>query len=229
MRKYFMLLMLLIGSAKAGQLPVTGQTNCFDASNSLSCNVDSSFARQDGGVSATQVFAKLDTGGQPLAREAEQWHCVRDAATQLVWEVKALDGGLRDKTHRYAWMDTTTSSNGGDAGGTVDSAMCGNSLNGLACTTQNYVAAVNAARLCGASDWRLPTQRELLTLLNAGSTNPAIAKEFFPNTANDVYWSADTYARIPAFAWGVHFGYGASNADYKTQGYRVRLVRGAPF
>jgi hypothetical protein len=69
----------------------------------------------------------------------------------------------------------------------------------------------------------------LLTLLNAGSTNPAIAKEFFPNTANAVYWSADTYARNPAFAWGVHFGYGASNADYKTQGYRVRLVRGAPF
>lgn len=220
---------LLALNAVAGQLPDTGQSTCYNTSGATDCVADTGFPRQDGSQIVPLGYTKLDAGGLAVAASASQWDCVRDNATQLVWEIKSADGGLRDRNHRYAWSGADVTHNGGDAGGTTETAWCSDSLNGKGCTTENYVAAVNAAHLCGASDWRLPTQRELLSLIHAGKLNPAVDAAFLPNTLNDVYWSANTYARIPAFAWGVHFGYGAANADYKNRGYRVRLVRGAAF
>ena len=41
-------------------------------------------------------FTKLDVDGRVLPTEAEQWHCVQDNVTGLVWEIKTNDGGLHD-------------------------------------------------------------------------------------------------------------------------------------
>jgi hypothetical protein len=75
----------------------------------------------------------------------------------------------------------------------------------------------------------VPSQRELLTLVHADRTGPAIDVSVFPLTASGVYWAADTHAPIPAFAWGVHFGSGTANATYKNRLNHLRLVRGAKF
>lgn len=216
-------------TAWAGQLADTGQTACYNASSTTDCTTDASFPRQDGATGLPPGYAKLDVAGNALDASATAWACVRDDATGLVWEAKTAEPGLQRLTHRYAWSNTDPSTNGSDAGGTTETSWCGETLNGQACTTENYVIAVNAQQLCGAADWRLPTQRELLTLVHAGRNNPTIDTAFFPHTANDVYWAANNYALIPAFAWGVNFAYGAANADYKSRPYRVRLVRGAPF
>ena len=228
-------------------LPDTGQTSCFNGSVLVACDESntgdaSGMPRQDGGLGldsagASKIgggaagfdYSKFDAAGNVLDASASTWACTRDNLTGLTWEVKTADGGLRDVGHRYAWSNADSAVNGGDAGGTTETARCSDSLNGQGCSSGNYVAAVNALNLCGVSDWRMPTQRELLTLVHAGAINPTIDTGYFPNTADDAYWAANSYGRIPAMAWGVHFGYGAANADYKTRFYRLRLVRGVPF
>lgn len=214
--------------AQAAGLPATGQITCYNAQQSIPCD-DPEYPRQDASTAAGSLaYTKLDSAGNALAPAASDWVCTRDNATGLVWEVKTV-GGMRDRDHLYAWSNPDMASNGGDAGGTTETSYCQDSLAGQACTTTNYVAALNAANLCGGSGWRLPTQRELLTLIHAGALKPAVDINFFPDTRSEVYWAANTYARIPPFAWGVHFSNGAANADYKTRPYRVRLVRGQPF
>ncbi len=119
-------------------------------------------------------FTKLDADGQPLSADATEWHCVRDNHTGLIWEVKTHDGGLRDQSHTYSWFNPDNSINGGDSG-VQDTGWCA----GSACDTHAYTLAVNAAGLCGANDWRLPTVNELLSIVHNGRTSPAIDTDYF--------------------------------------------------
>lgn len=97
--------------------------------------------------------------------------------------------------------------------------------------TSTLPTAANTATRCGFnSGWRLPTRRELLSIVHNGAFRPAIDAAYFPGTVstgtgNDFYWSADTYAPDPASAWRVNFDNGDTNAFIKGPGYPVRLVR----
>jgi hypothetical protein len=92
--------------------------------------------------------------------------------------------------------------------------------------TTVYAAAVNGAGLCGAhAAWRLPTRRELLSIVHYGTNSPAIDTNFFPNTAGDWYWTSDIYAPFPASAWLVNFHDGTSYFVIQIVTHHVRLVR----
>ncbi len=171
-------------------------------------------------------FTKLDAAGHALAETAVHWACVRDTATHRVWEVKAVKG-LRGKDWTYTWYDGTT----GTAGNTRS---CHHTLRGRRCNTRNYAAAVNLARLCGYSDWRLPTRRELFSIFGHGKpTGPALNMTYlpkmdttyFPNTVNGFYWSSDTAPYGPAGAWSVFF-IGDAYPGNTSNDFYVRLVRG---
>ncbi|ACE83036.1 putative lipoprotein [Cellvibrio japonicus Ueda107] len=136
---------------------------------------DAATLTKTGGGVAGFDFTKLDADGQPLSADATEWHCVRDNHTGLIWEVKTHDGGLRDQSHTYSWFNPDNSTNGGDAG-IQDTGWCA----GSACDTHAYTLAVNAAGLCGANDWRLPTVEELLSIAHNGRTSPAIDTDYFP-------------------------------------------------
>jgi hypothetical protein len=209
---------LFSAPALTAGVPATGAPDCFNGSNVVSCAET---------VSPAMSYAKLDIAGNALDAAAPSWACVRDNVTGLIWETKTSDASLRGAAHRYAWFDADTSRNGGQAGGDGSTDSCANTLGGLACTTANYIDAVNAANLCGANDWRLPSQMELLTLIHAGTTQPVIDTTYFPHTASIPYWSASTHAKMPAAAWGAHFGYGASHAETKAAANAVRAVRGS--
>ena len=220
-----LLLTLAASSWSWAQLPDTGQTSCFHSSGTTDCANDNSHPRQDGSIGTTPVYTKLDAAGNALDAVAPAWACVRDTATGLTWEAKTADGGLRSVEHRHLWYSPISAINGGDPGSADVSDTCGNTI-GFACNTANYVSYVNESSYCGASDWRLPTQMELLTLVHAGRLNPAIDTTLFTNTASAPYWSSSTYAMHPTHAWGVHFGYGAAHAEPKSVANAVRLVRG---
>jgi hypothetical protein len=89
-----------------------------------------------------------------------------------------------------------------------------------------HAAAVNAAQLCGFNDWRVPTRRELLSIVHHGRSNPAIDTTFFPNTQNSFYHSIDIFAPKPAQAWIVDFFVGQAGARSQSIGSHVRLVSG---
>ncbi|OGT13219.1 MAG: hypothetical protein A3F73_07705 [Gallionellales bacterium RIFCSPLOWO2_12_FULL_59_22] len=166
--------------------------------------------------------------GAALGSGATDWACTKDNITGLTWEVKVDDNGLRDKDHTYTWYNSDAASNGGNAGSTGANT-CNATLPGNLCNTQAFFTAVNAAALCTYTDWRMPTQRELLTLVHAGVSNPSIDPTYFPNTRASYFWSGSSYVPNPTGAWYVDFGNGGTDAGNKTLDGYVRLVRGGQF
>ena len=72
------------------------------------------------------------------------------------------------------------------------------------------------------SGWRLPTRRELLSIVHHGANGPAIDGTYFPATNSAPYWSADTAAG--GQAWTVDFSDGATLRANTAQAYAVRPV-----
>jgi hypothetical protein len=107
--------------------------------------------------------------------------------------------------------------------------------------------AQQAAKSCTFAeyrDWRLPTIKELETLVYCSSgkrsrkdsdgkggacegsfENPTIDQQAFPNCPSNLFLSGTSYAPYPANAWYVYFGNGYSYANHQSSYLHVRLVR----
>jgi len=220
----------------------TGVDYCVDTVSGRQCSgqVTVDFPGQDGqfGRDVTNnvpgdgvkgfSFTKLDASGAPLPNQAAQfsvtpWDCVRDEVTGLLWEVKTDDGGLRDKDSTYSWLNSSGINDGGSAG-TANGGVCTDAGN---CDTEKYVAQVNAAGLCGRSDWRMPSREELQSIIDHGNpAAPAYDTAFFANSAGPAsYWTATPSAGSSVDAWSVTNVRGtARSTDDKNLPLKARLV-----
>ena len=172
------------------------------------------------------------TAGATLGATAGDWACTRDNLTELTWEVKTagpVAAEPRSTLASYTWYNSNPLTNGGNAG-TVSNGFC---QTAGTCDTEKFIALVNAiggSGLCGFSDWRLPSLRELKSLVHAGSAAPAaIDLTYFPNTQAAGYWSGSAYVPNPIGAWYVIFDNGFSLPGFRSGGQSVRLVRGGQF
>jgi hypothetical protein len=201
----------------AEKLPHTGipASACYwTGSNALHpCNDDRTRALnpwQDGYVSFLGVG--LDYGPVPRPEFSDTYaytECVLDKITGLVWEGK----NPNPDQPRY--------------GG----ALLSNFGNGVATDVSAHVAAVNGSRLCGFSDWRVPSLMELHSIVHYGSSSGARVDPLFVNTVGVEYWTRDLYdPSNRQFVWTVNFnGLGGAFFPSAIDGQRpVRLVRGAP-
>jgi hypothetical protein len=97
-------------------------------------------------------------------------------------------------------------------------------------TWEEALAYCESRTLGGHTDWRLPTIKELLSLVDYTRYNPAmINTTYFLNTVSSYYWSSTTYAKCTYYAWGVDFSDGhVLNSGSKCEDYHyyVRAVRG---
>ncbi len=73
--------------------------------------------------------------------------------------------------------------------------------------------------------WRLPSLRELLTLVDVTHVEPAIDASAFPNTPSEFFWSSSPSNAPPRTAWGVNFTRGSSGAAIVGTKAHVRCVR----
>ncbi len=204
-----------------------------------------------GTSSSSSSYTKIANNGSVLSDDAKlgsnptDWACTKDNKTGLIWEVKTDDGGLRDKDWYYSWYKPD-GDNGGNAGyqnGNGHPEWC----KGSDCDTYAFTNAVNAQGLCGASDWRLPTNEELRALVvcsdgryntlgkdeagyicTGSPTAPIININYFPNTQSSWFWSSSPNAYYGSnYAWFVVFSSGYSGSYFsKSIGYYVRLARG---
>ncbi|GEM_PF-2332752 len=244
----------------------TGIVNCANAlSNNLTCPI-SNFPRQDaefgrdpanasfsldktGEGEAGFDFTLLNDAGEEIFDD-EVATCVRDNVTGLIWEIKT-DSGFRSHTHTFTWYQPGDN-NGGDEG--VQSspanaeypASCFTDSNLALCNTQAYIDAVNAQNLCAGSDWRLPTVKELVSILNYAQTTHKMALggsdlQLWPNHAQPInnadpnipYWSqssslfgvSDPDSPVTPRAWVVDLSTGNEYSYKKRNAAAILLVR----
>ncbi len=172
-------------------------------------------------------FTKLAANGDVLPSDAMTWSCVQDNVTGLVWEVKSNNGGLHDTSATYRWGGKTT--------------------RGLGYGTyyadwNTLVDGSNLQSYCGFNDWRIPTPKELLSLMSEQPNQdndlslPLIDTNYFPNTQAGAlsdaacYWSNTAYASDfrnegleDALCWRVN---GLLENESRDNPSYVRLVRG---
>ncbi|MBK7471256.1 MAG: DUF1566 domain-containing protein [Betaproteobacteria bacterium] len=171
----------------------------------------------------------LLAAGAALGAGAADWACTRDNITGLTWEIKTGSGAdMRYADHTYTWYNSDDNTNGGNKG-TTSSSTCNAVLRGSPCNTEGFVTAVNALALCSFTDWRMPTRRELLTLVFADKTTPSVEPFYFPNPPASPFWTASSFAPDNTNAWFVDFADGYNNGADKSFSNSVRLVRGPRF
>jgi hypothetical protein len=194
-------------------------------------------------LSSTYVssgYTKISNSGTTLPDTAvlgiglNDWACTKDNKTGLIWEVKTSDGGLRDMNKGYTNYLQETGSN-------LDS------------NSEGFVKTVNTLNLCGSNNWRMPTQNELISLVQCqdgeynklglatgyicknyiGNPQPAINTFYFINTPVDsIYWSSMPNTGISLnngfsyYQWHVSFkaAYSFDSYDSKSFAYNIRLV-----
>ena len=90
-------------------------------------------------------------------------------------------------------------------------------------------AGHNSASRCGhATGWRLPTRRELLSIVHRGAIGPAVDGAYFPVTVSNFHWTSDEYKPNTTGAWRVYLNDGTTDAELKTAPQFIRLVRSLP-
>ena len=150
--------------------------------------------------------------------------CVKDNLTGLVWEGKTASGS-RLGTSTYINVDSTTSpqlpSFAGAGYVNPTQVQIDAPTNSI-----GYKNSVNTSALCGFTDWRLPTQNELLGIVDTSqASGPKINSTWFPNTRPIFYWSSSPYVNSANLAGVVDFYDGRVNSVERSDSNAVRLVR----
>lgn len=126
-------------------------------------------------------YTKLDATGNELDIDATNCVMVRDNVTGLIWEVKKIedDAGWQFWRETFSYRDA-------------------NKL---------LIDSINNEKLGGYSDWRLPSVKELVTIVDKGKkTIPLINKTYFPNTDYEVaFWTSNVHYTRTDVGWVVFF------------------------
>jgi hypothetical protein len=205
-----MLLLLLLTAfipshahAASVQLPASGQATCYDAAGAvITCAGTGQDGAIQGGVAWNEATRFTDNGNGTIT----------DTLTGLIWLKNAnctdTVGGIAKSNGYLTWENALTWSNN------------------------------LASGKCGLSDgsnsgqWRLPTRKELKSLVNRGQANNAtwLGTKGFSAVLQDYgYWSSSTsktYSTYTYGAWHVYMGSGGVVSDFKTYNRYVWPVRG---
>ncbi len=247
-------MLVTVSNAVLGDLPDTGVTTCYGMSAPIPC-ADETYPRQDGDSGRDSVvqylrkigkgekafdFTKLDAFGDELPDSANEFACVRDNVTGLIWELKEPvisappASTLRAANNRYSFV-STDAGNGDEAG--IPAAPLSTCPSTENCGLKVYVEEVNETAYCGGANWRLPTLEELMSIADFSriGQNHLLDPAFFrfePDYAiqnNMFYWTTQTSAEggggISAWVFDIRNGNDNTLPKQQNQLGYVRLVR----
>ncbi len=136
---------------------------------------------------ALAKWQKLDKSGEPVAIHMGPWSCATDNKTGLTWEVKSWHEDSHYYKATYTFYDPKTQL------GVKHGGSCQQGQEWYPCDVSDYIAKINKQAYCGITDWRLPTLKELNSLIYKKNIegklliNPYI----FPRTTRSIYMTAD--------------------------------------
>lgn len=202
---------VLLSPIQAFDIPDTGQSKCYNEDGNIlePCpSEDEDYYGQDAQYTGSlQSYTKLDASGNSLAEDAASWAMARDNVTGLIWEIKTIGAdSIHHNQNKYTWQEAR----------------------------DTFIPQLNEARFGGFDDWRLPTIKELSTLVNPNGANfrpgtnlpVAINVDYFPNTKRyPPYISANLDAQNPDYVWGITFSTGGVFWEDISDRYYVRAVR----
>ena len=150
--------------------------------------------------------------GEPRSYQDNGDGTIRDKRTALTWEKLSDDGSIHDQDNVYTWDGMFER---------IDD------LNTPPC-------------FAGFCDWRVPNRFELESILDLGTTDPAVSAPFNTGCSpgctvltcscpySGVHWTSSSAADAESIGWGVNFFFGSVNRNYlkATESYFVRAVRG---
>lgn len=84
---------------------------------------------------------------------------------------------------------------------------------------------LESAKAYCQAPWRLPTIKELQSLVDIRAFGPAIDTVAFPSTPSNRFWSSSLHADLTSNAWVVYFSNGSTTTYNKTEDAQVRCVR----
>ena len=142
----------------------------------------------------------------PFEASAERARCVRTNGQNALLQVFKVngDGSVTDLASGLIWQQQ-------DDGVTR--------TQGLARTYCRSLV------LAGSSNWRIPSIKELVSIIDDRARNPTIETQLFPATANNLYWSSPSFASLSSKAWAIDFTVGVVRSENKTTNTLVRCVR----
>lgn len=246
--------LITVSNAVLGDLPDTGVNQCYDNSGEIPCG-SAAFPRQDGDGGRDSVvqylrkigkgekafdFTKLDQFGDEVPDSSNDFACIRDNVTGLIWELKEPvisappASTLRAANNRYSFVNADPG-NGGESGEAAPAlSSCPSEAD---CGLGAYIEEVNETVYCGGANWRLPTTEELMSIADFGRLGEAhlLDPAFFrfePDVAiqdNLFYWTRQTSAEggggISAWVFDIRNGNDNTVPKLETQLGFVRLVR----
>ena len=78
---------------------------------------------------------------------------------------------------------------------------------------------------CASLGFRVPSMKELQTLVDRMRVRPSIDADFFPGTPSDAFWTSSLVADNPELGWSVSFELGRSDQSDVSSEFWVRCVR----
>ena len=121
---------------------------------------------------------------------------------------KGLSGVVLDKKNGIYWQDTAESKESSE-------------------DWDDAVAYCDKLELAGMTHWRLPTFKELFSIVDYTRIKPAI-NPVFDFVEEGTYWTSTTFAPNVSRAWTIDFRTGKSFYSYKTTNHTVRCVKDVP-
>ena len=213
-----------------GRLNDTGQALCFDGATLVACTSantgdGATYPRQDGRFGRDRAgMAKVGGGAAGFDFTKLCWNGDAEGSGTCTGTLVANTGASASGTPGTDWA--CTKDNHTNLIWSLQSVSNISWNDATSTAGGSPIATHNGASRCGhATGWRVPTRRELLSIVHHGAYSPAIDGAYFPATESVLYWTNDFNAPDPADAWYVLFYNGSTFAINKTSAGRVRLVR----
>jgi len=128
------------------------------------------------------------------------------------------DGTVTDKQTNKTWLKCIV-------GMKWDGNTCaGQSLTYTWADSLPVIDDLNAKKMAGRSDWRLPKVEELMSIVESRCFKPAINLDVFPYSPESAFWTDSSIEGFQPRVWVVHFLNGKQYIANKKQDWRIRLV-----